>query len=764
MTINRKSLRAAMLSAGCLATTTGIANAAVAADGLRLEEVLVTARKRDESLQSVPVAVTSFSADELATKNLTDTVHLAEFTPALFIEPNPGANLTSAKTTMRGQVQVDSLSTLDPSVGWYIDDVYLARTPGTMASMFDLERVEILKGPQGTLYGRNTTGGAIKLITTKADSSAGITGFVIGGVGDFGDRKLGGAINIPVIEGVLALRLAALKDERTDGIGSMEVVRDEEVARMLAGNPYHDFATHRRDAGQKDSELYRVGVTWTPRQDLLVRVNHEKTDYYANALLYNVLQQQPADIYNDGRANWIHEGVAESQTSSLTIEYDFNDDLATKFVYGYREMDSSFHTDVDGGPAVVSVRVKPLEQGAEQHSYEWQLAGTAMDGGLEWLTGLYYFEERGYDFSTSASRPPPMLTPTTVIGSSYDATIDSNKSKSAFVSATLRLTDSVDFTGGLRYTKDSKPVTVLAAQYFYGGGHACRFDAATAPNADTTNCTWSQADDYEYISWSVGFDWQISDAALAYVKSSSASRAGGQNLRGLGVLTLPDGTQVDTFKPFDPETATDIELGYKGQFFDNRVQVNTALYHIWYDDVQQSSLFSVPGRGNTTVIQNTSRARYKGIEVEAKWLVTDALMLGATLGAIDWEFAATNDYLPSTPDLEYTLSAGYQIPAAYGLWAIDLSYSYRGEMYTNTSNTRAQVETFPGGLVDDVSLVNGRISLDLENLGVNLALWGKNLTDEEYTLTPLALSLTGGTLAFGIGEPRSYGLDVKYSF
>src|SRR5690606_6573615 len=127
------------------------------------------------------------------------------------------------KTTIRGQVQTDSIGTVDPSVGWYIDDVYLARTTGTVASMFDLERVEVLKGPQGTLYGRNTTGGAIKLITTKADTSGELGGYVTAGISNLGANKVGGAVNIPLVEDVLAVRLVALSDQIDDGYGSQEV-------------------------------------------------------------------------------------------------------------------------------------------------------------------------------------------------------------------------------------------------------------------------------------------------------------------------------------------------------------------------------------------------------------------------------------------------------------------------------------------------------------------------------------------------------------
>src|SRR5690606_11429149 len=155
-----------------------------------LAEIIVSARKTDETLQAVPVAVSAFNADTLQQMNVVQTADLAKFTPSVFIEPPAGGNGTSAKVTIRGQNQADSLITLDPSVGWYRDAVYLARAYGTVASLFDAERVEVLKGPQGTLYGRNTTGGAIKIVTTKAETSGGISGYVTGGLGNYEASKL----------------------------------------------------------------------------------------------------------------------------------------------------------------------------------------------------------------------------------------------------------------------------------------------------------------------------------------------------------------------------------------------------------------------------------------------------------------------------------------------------------------------------------------------------------------------------------------------
>ncbi|MET0379202.1 MAG: TonB-dependent receptor, partial [Spongiibacteraceae bacterium] len=229
-----------------------------------LEEVIVTARKTDESIQDVPAAISSFSNEDLKKLNVTQTSDLASFTPSIHIEQPGGNSGTVAKVTIRGQSQSDNIITLDPSVGWYLDDVYLARTQGTATSMFDVDRVEVLKGPQGTLYGRNTTGGTIKLVTTKAETSSGFTGFVVGGVGNYDQSKVGGAINIPIIDNMLAIRLSALKDQVDEGFQDVTLYQGDPTASNRG-----QIIGHRKN-GTYDNELYRVGITFEPLDNLRV--------------------------------------------------------------------------------------------------------------------------------------------------------------------------------------------------------------------------------------------------------------------------------------------------------------------------------------------------------------------------------------------------------------------------------------------------------------------------------------------------------------
>ena len=756
----------AALSVAILTSGFGLASPSFG-QGFTLEEVVVTARKRQETLQDVPVAVTNFNAEELQALNLTDTSDLAKFTPGVFIEANSGGggNGTVAKTTIRGQHQSDILITLDPSVGWYIDDVYLARPMGTVNSLFDAERVEILKGPQGTLYGRNTTGGTIKVVTTKADPSDDLAGYVTGGLGNFGHEKLGAAVNIPLVPDVLAVRLTALTDDMTDGYGKVRI-HDP----YTPGFPV--VAT--RDAGEKDADMYRIGVTWLATDDLTIQSFYEHSELWMSRVTRNVSTTPPflgdtpgpggfvrssSDFFTSA-LNLLPEAYAETRTFSLSADYAISDDLSSKLVLGWRDVDSWYNTDIDGLSSPITSQFRfPFTQTGEQVSVEWQINGTAMDGALDWMTGVYWFEEDGEDFSSSFGNSPIAANAFWRISRGEAE----NASKSVFFSGTLHLTERLNFTGGLRYTKDDKPITVQAQIVAFPGDipGACQF-ALDAPNIDLANCTWSNGSKFEFISWNAGFDYAVNDDVMTYIKAASSSRSGGQNLRGLNALTT---------QPFAEETATDVELGVKGQFFDNALQVNAAYYHTFYEDIQQSQLqqaFDQNGvpLGLVTAVVNTAEADIDGVEVELKWIITEQLMLSATAGKIDWDFDDSNSFLPATPSEEFTARVNYMIPADYGQWILDLNYSYRSELEANLSSGRPGLRAFPAATIDSLSLWGARVSVDIESMGLNVALWGRNLTDEEYTNTPLNLffppSLALANAAMEM--PRSYGLEATYRF
>ncbi len=741
------------------------------AEGFTIEEVLVTARKKEETLQDVPVAVTSMSADDLKALNLSDTQDLGSFSPGVHIEAAPGQGGSIAKVTIRGQVQTDTLITLDPSVGWYIDDVYLARAYGTANSLFDISRIEVLKGPQGTLYGRNTTGGAIKILTEKADPNGELSGFLTAGVGNYKSHKVGGAINIPLIPNKLAVRIAAQGDKRENGFG--EVTIYDRFTQSPTGET--------SEVGTRDNEVFRLGVTYDPSEDLRVLMSYEQNSSYVTMASRNFseepgftgdeptppayfpLQRNSTDFY-DSAANFANYSDSSADTFALTFEYALAENLQTKLVYGNRDVDTNYMSDGDGTGAPVVQSEFPFEQVATQDSLEWQISGLAFDGFLDWIAGLYYFEEDGYDFSRSGG----VSTYGSGVNYNYSFGAAENKSKSAFISGTFNLTEKVNATLGARITEDEKAFS--SQQYAVPLGVAsnpgpsaavCRIDAINPPpNADFNQCTWSDSETYQFVSWTASVDWRLNDDLMTYVKSSSSSRSGGQNARGL---------DADTSKPFDEETATDIELGIKSELFENSVKLNAAYYRTFYQDTQQTNLVNTPS-GLITQVVNAGDANIDGIEVEAQWVITPHWMLSVTAGYLDWEFdkpdSGSTPILPSAPEYEGTARLNYFMPTAAGDWTFDVNASSRSKLLGNISSGQDGIDAFPAATSESLTLIGARAQLDVKDTNLNVSFWARNLENKEYSTSGLNIYFPG-QLAISnqpLGEPRTFGVDVTYNF
>jgi iron complex outermembrane receptor protein len=736
------------------------------AQGYTLEEVVVTARKREESLQDVPSSVSSYSPDQLDAMNLTDTSQLGKFSPGVNIGPAPASHGTATKVSIRGQVQTDDLITLDPSVGWYTDDVYIARTYGTVNSLFDLDRVEILKGPQGTLYGRNTTGGAMKLVTTKADPSNGVSGFVSGGVGNYEKRKLGGAINIPLIEDKLAIRLAANKDENKEGYGDVTIYDYNALAQpvptLTAGST--------EDWGTKDNEMYRANVTWNVTDQFVAYFSYEHTESEVISMNYNMSTTAPfgGDVpvgtiasgflplapsggdYYDGTLNALPRSTSETDTFSTTLQYDINDSLQTKLILGWREVDADFVSDVDGSGVPLNSFASPFTSNAKQKSVEWQLSGSAFNNGVEWLAGFYWFEEEGSDYSESIGGYNPIQ-----IYDVIDASAE-NESQSAFVSATWAITDAININAGLRYTEDTKSVeSGVVAVNELTLTETCLLDSNFGlPNLDVNTCRWNTSEDYSYVSYDLGVDYTFSDGTMVYLKTAKASRSGGQNLRA---------ADAESAQPFDPEVATSYELGLKSQWLDNRLQFNAAMYYVDNEDIQASFFDSVGGLSITRVV-NSGDAEITGIEIEGKWVISDNWMLTGGYNKLDWQFKDSDAVIPLAPDEEVALRLNYMLSTGIGTFDFDVNYSYRGEMFSNTQLTKAEAEAAGNIEIDSVNLVGARVSWAPEGIDMTISLWGDNLTDEEYRTSSLNLNPSAPINNSTLGTPRTYGLDVKYKF
>ncbi|MDB5430136.1 MAG: hypothetical protein JWP35_1252 [Caulobacter sp.] len=764
----RTHLHARMAGSLALILMAGVSQAALAAEAdnaaagqTTIEEVVVTARRREENLQNVPVAVTAVSATELQTKSIRDVESVARDTPSLNIQSRAGDQNTKT-FSMRGQVQTDTLMTLDPSVGVYLNDVYMARSAGANLDLFDVTRVEILAGPQGTLYGRNTTGGAVKVVTEPATVS-GVHGYVSGQVGNFNMRRLEGALNLPLGDKV-AVRVAGLNNQR-DGYST---VRFGSHTNPLDGStPFNTVRTIKAD--DVDTQAVRLTVLamptdqWTltlvadwSKSDTNGTIGYDRGGDLLSAGIF--LPFKPfgnytkcsTDFYTACLDQAPHSAL-EASGIALTSDYDLGFG-SLKLIYGHRRVASDYGADIDGSSIPLSTAELHVRE--SQDSLELQFNGKGFGDQFNYTLGAFVFREKGEDTSVSGG-----------LGTGFQprflGAFVENKSKSVYGQGTYNLTSDVHLTVGARYTQDDKAISSSA--FFQQAGGACLYTGVTVPAPTRSNCTFVGSNTFDHVSWTAGLDWQASESVMFYAKSSNGYRAGGQNLRGFTPVTQ---------LPFNPEEVTDVELGVKSELFDRRFRFNADYYHSFYKDVQTSQLISTPV-GLTTAIVNQGKADIDGIEAQGRLIVTPHFRIDALGSWTDVKYANSLFIAQYVPKYKFGISGTFDVPATYGTWSFHAGYSYQ-DQYTG-HQFKVVVDNIPAATVNARGLVDARIGLHLDAWDLDVAAFGTNLTDEEYYETPLIqagvnsqsnpTTLVSDTFnRTQVGQPRMFGLQVSKRF
>ena len=699
-----------------------------------LEEVLVTARRREERLENTPVAVTVFSANDLRERSIETITGVAQFTPNLAVAPAPGTK-NAAILTIRGQVQADSLLTLDPAVGVYLDDVYLARGYAVFGDFLDIRSVEVLKGPQGTLYGRNTTGGAIKLISAPPSLSEAL-GSIRLTAGNYQRFEGEVALSAPLLTDVLAVRYA----------GAYRV-HDGYTRSILVSQPaLTPLKTIRTD--DKHTESHRLSVLWRPNDDLNVALTGDyflakdnagltagaKGDIFA-AAGYRLSPQRAGD-FDTALTNIDPFARAENFGVALNVDYRLTDALFAKLITSWRgaEQDTSANTDgvVDGGGAAVTFE-SALFQRQRQVSIEGQIGGEAW-GRLSWLAGVYGFREYGSDITSSFVRTSPQAVGGNIV----------NKSLSAYVHAEYAWTDRLSTSAGYRYTEDTK--RLLGRSVVNG---ICVYSPGPGIINDGARCESLRETKFDYPAWSASIDYQWRTNVLVYGRVDRSSRSGGHQLRGINDPSLV---------PFEPEVATNYEFGVKTQLLDRRLRVNFATFHTDISELQQkvTQIFPV---GAAQVIVNFGTAKANGFELDGAFRITDNLSVQGALGYTDINFATQQFRQIYAPKWVGSAAVVYRRPVAFGELMLRADYSWRSAFFI-TPNTASIVSDPVGAIIGSNKLLDARAALELPN-GLAVAVFGKNLTDENYYLQG---SYSGPISGRTVGPPRTWGVELSYAF
>jgi iron complex outermembrane receptor protein len=566
------SYKYALLCATALLAASTITLPAHARTEPVVDEVLVTARKREERLQDVPLAVTSVTGEQLQQAGVQTPLTLGRLVPNLQTRGYPGS-ASIVTFSIRGQKAGDVLSTFDQAVGIYVDGVYIARPRGTNGAFFDLERVEVLKGPQGTLYGRNTTGGAVNFISRDADYN-GVHGFLGVDVGSFELVAPRAAVNIPIVEGKLAVRLGYQGTFR-EGFGRSAVTgqrigqdRDQNLYRgtvVFDPTPGLNFelkAEHYRSRENGNLLTYR-GFTPNGTAAFAVAAQAGITPAAATALLNSLGAARNSDFDTTWAEN-PQRDLFTGTTIGLTTTAELAENVQLKSITGYRRFTNDQLYDLDGtefrllqigvgrfpeGPEVRGAPGLPAtafqqdpgpEQRAVFFSQEFNLSGAALGDRLNWLGGVYYSHELGND-TQHAQALPPLLANSFI----YDGSKILNQSWSVYTQNDFQVTEQLTLTVGGRYTEEQKYLTSLARNFFPNGAAATATAPAIAPNsitcltgvagifpaADKGRCYVRNENTWTGTSWLAGLSYQASEDVLIYGRAAQGFRGGTFQLR-----------------------------------------------------------------------------------------------------------------------------------------------------------------------------------------------------------------------------------------
>ena len=685
--INNNYLPFSVLAASLVALGAAPVAVAQTEDSL-FEEITVTATKREQNIYEVPIALSAFDGDKLAAQGITNLVDIGKFVPNLNVTQFSAGHVSSVNPFIRGIGLQDHLITTDPGVSVYVDGVYLGRQVGQNWSLSNLERIEVLRGPQGTLYGRNSIGGAINLITKQPGAEPGARiGLEFGSRGRlngdfFGDTNLSDTIAVSFGGGF----------KNRDGIGTfvnlpnagIEVGEMQEVYGRIAikFEPNDDFSiifTADANNGEGGLRPYTTLIDELPNGAVSLAG-------YTNA-------DVSADPYdnNTGQANQVRV-TNEAEGFSITAHWTLSDNYEAKLIAGTRS--SEYKSGLDDDSFVDDFLSFPEVGEADQTSIEIQLNGDF--GNWDFVSGIYWFNEdgsnfqNGYTFNTFGP---------------FDFFIEQEVTSVAiFGNIGYNVSDLLRVSGGLRYTEDDK-------------------DAFTEVGTGPTPASRS----FDELSWDLSANYTMAGGLNVYGSIQSGYQSGQFPARPFCLFL-----DLTCFVAGDNITAINYEIGIKGQPFE-RLQMSAAVFYTQYEDLPYQVSDTSGGGFSTTnrIVDQTST----GFEWESTAYLTDNFLFHATLGYIDVDVdeqvvggVTVKPVAPLTPELTFSISPEVRFPTAGGgEVTLRADYSFRDEMF-GEPNSEPDRFTF----IDDRALVNVDISYRPPDGTWTAALYGRNVTDERY--------------------------------
>jgi len=700
--------------------------------GVMLEEIIVTATKREESIYQVPIAITAFTGAQIESQGITNLIDIGKFVPNLNVTGFSAGHTSSVNAFIRGIGLQDHLITTDPGVGVYVDGVYLGRQVGQNWSLANIERVEVLRGPQGTLYGRNSIGGTINIITRQPGDENGGRVKVYGGTRG---RLYGDAYYNAALAESFAVSATGSWTKR-DGVG--------EFLNL-------DTST---DVGELREWSYRVAAKWSPTDNFSLLAAYDQAkgrgglrpyttliDEVPSGLLYQLgarnsdVSADPYDnnggFYLDADGNVVASNIVSNNVDgwSVTGEWDMTEALAWKLIYADRSSD--YGAGLDDDSIAETLFTYPETGFADQQSTELQFTGDF--GNWDFVSGLYWFKEKGAN-----TQQPNFFAG----GPGSFELGQKTRSKAIYANVGFQVSDNLRLSGGARYTKDKKDAYV---------------------NINSGLIEESNSRDWNDTSWEVAAVWGMNDRMNLYGTIQNGYQSGQFPPRPYCLFANLDFSQPgnvsrpNCFEANDNVTATNYEIGLKGAPLDN-LQMSIAAFYTNYSDLPYQVSESTGGGFNTVniIVDQTSR----GFEWESTWAVTQNFSLYTTLGYIDADVDDPNPVAvaPLTPKWTASVSPQYIMPLSNGgemMFRVD--WSYRADMYGEPSSDPARYTQ-----IDSRALWNFDISYTEPDGRWSLSAYGRNVGNEKYDNA--RLFPTDYVLIILNNDLSEFGLRYVYNF
>ena len=668
------------------------------------------------------------SSTDLENINVRNFLDLGFAVPDLRLSQFPFGSLQT-RLFIRGIGNNDVQVTEDPSVGVYEDGVYIARSTGLAFELGDVERVEVLRGPQGTLYGRNTIGGAINIVTTKPTGELGFTGS--GSVGNLDYLRFMGKVDLPAVGG-LATSVTGYYTQRGGLVENTGVGRD---------------------FGEYERSGVRVAANWKASDSLTAYFTYEHTNdlntmYYYQAQTvapgYEAFVSGSEDrITSASLAEPVKPSTLKLDGTALTLEWTAGD-TTLRSITGYRDFHANMYMDFSANPNLTFFRVNTQDTSHHQFSEELQWLGAAFDKHLEYIVGAYFFNEGAIqtdDYDAGAF----FITHRVV-----DA---SNKSNAVFANLTYKFTPRFDLTVGGRYSEDTRDAQKDSADYSVP-------DPITGVPPFAFEGVGSRKDSKFNPSANVSF--KVNEKVNTYAKVVTGYRSGG--------FGTGSASKADFERGFEPEELVSYELGLKLEGWDNRLQFNTAIFTTNYKDTLVD--IAVVGAPQYVASFNAGRATVRGAEFDLTVLPYESLRLDVNYAYLDAKYNEvidpqtganiTDGYaLPDAPKNAFNVTAQQRL-AVIGAGHFDLSLNYA---WQDAVVTTADVAHNPGARIPAYGLMNARLSFETAGSRghYNVSLWARNLLNTDYLIDSVG-SFPFTTSLAGHGAPRQYGVDVEAKF